>query len=66
MADLVVISVLVVVVALIVRGMRRGTVGGCEGNCGSCGQSCSTPRIRLTPEQEARLAEIDKRSGVQQ
>ena len=65
MTDFVVIAVLVVVVALIVRGMRRGTVGVCEGDCGSCGHACSSPRIRLTPEQKARLAEIDKRSGAQ-
>lgn len=64
MADAIVICVLLCVLTLIVRGMLRGTIRNCEGNCGRCGHACSAPRIKLTPEQEARLAEIDKRSGV--
>ena len=65
MADFVVIAVLACVLVLIVRGMRRGTVSGCEGDCGSCGHACSTPRLKLTPEQEAQLAELDKSQGIQ-
>lgn len=64
MADVVVLAVLACVLVLIIRGMRRGTVRGCDGDCGSCGHVCSTPRLELTPEQEARLAEIDSKHGV--
>ena len=64
MADVIVIAVLACVLALIVRGMLRGTIKSCEGNCGSCGHVCSAPRLKLTDEQKAQLAEIDKRSGV--
>lgn len=64
MTDVIVICVVVCVLTLIVRGMLRGTIKSCEGNCGSCGHVCSTSRLKLTPEQEAQLAELDKRSGV--
>lgn len=64
MADVIVISVLVIVLVLIVRGMWRGTIKGCDGDCGSCGHACSTPRLHLTPEQQAQLDELDKKSGV--
>ncbi|MDO4796526.1 MAG: hypothetical protein Q4A01_00725 [Coriobacteriales bacterium] len=64
MVDVVILCVVACVLALIVRGMLRGTIKQCEGDCGSCGHVCSTPRLKLTPEQEAQLAEIDKRSGV--
>lgn len=64
MADVVIVVALVCVLTLIVRGMLRGTIKGCEGNCGSCGHVCGTPRLRMTEEQLAQLAEIDKRSGV--
>lgn len=64
MADVIVIGILVCVLALVIRGMLRGGVRTCSGECGSCGQVCSTPRLKLTPEQEAQLAELDKKSGV--
>lgn len=64
MADVVIVCLLVCVLTLIVRGMLRGTIRSCEGNCESCGHACSTPHLHLTAEQEAQLAELDKRSGV--
>ena len=64
MADVIVIAVLACVLALIVRGMLRGTIKSCEGNCGSCGQACSAPRLRLTDEQKAQLAKIDERARM--
>ena len=68
MADMVVVVVLVCALALIVRGMVRGSIRtcdtGCGGNCTGCGHVCSSPRLHLTSEQRAQLAELDKRSGV--
>ena len=64
MVDAIVVIALVAVLTLIIRGMLRGTIKSCEGNCGSCGHACSTPRLKLTAEQEAQLAQIDKRNGV--
>ena len=67
MIDALIIAVLVCVLALIVRGMVRGSIRTCDtcgGNCASCGHACSTPRLKLTADQEAQLAEIDKMHGV--
>lgn len=64
MVDVIILLIVAVVLALIIRGMLRGSIKACEGDCGSCGHVCSTPRIHLTDEQKAQLAEIDKRSGV--
>jgi hypothetical protein len=68
MADIGVVAVLVCALALIVRGMMRGSIRTCDtscgGDCASCGHACSTPRLHLTDEQLAQLAELDKRSGV--
>ena len=61
MADVVVILILASVLALIVRGMRRGSVSRCDGACGSCSHACSPTGIRLTEEQRAQLARIDER-----
>ena len=67
MADAIILTVLGVVCALIIRGMVRGSVRTCDGDCGgscaSCGHACSTPRLHLSEEQLARLAEIDRRGG---
>ncbi len=67
LADVVVLSIIIGVVALIVRGMLRGTIrtcdsASCSGNCGSCGSQCASPRIKLTREQRAQLREIDRRA----
>ncbi len=64
MVDAIVLAIVACVLTLIVRGMLRGAIKTCEGNCGSCGQACSSPRLKLTAEQRAQLAEIDKRSGA--
>ena len=53
-----VLSVLIVAVALIVRGMLRGSVGGCDGDCSSCGSACSSPKIELSQESLDKLARI--------
>jgi hypothetical protein len=65
--DVAVLAIIVAVVALIVHGMVRGTIrtcdsGGCAGECGSCGHTCSKPRIRLSDAQRAELAAIDRRA----
>ena len=65
--DILILTVIGIVVALIVRGMVRGSIRTCDtcgGNCASCGHACSTPRLKLTADQEAQLAEIDKMHGV--
>ena len=65
-ADVVVLSIIVVICALIVRGMLRGTISNCDstscaGDCGSCGHVCSSPRIRLTAEQLEQLRALDEK-----
>lgn len=67
-ADTIVLIIILAVIALIIRGMRKGTIktcdcgpGGCNGNCSGCGHVCATPRIQLTDEQLAQLKEIDAR-----
>lgn len=71
-ADVIVVAVLVVVVALIIRGMRRGSIrtcdeGSCGGSCATCLGGCATPRIRLTKEQERQLEALRVKSeGVRQ
>lgn len=64
MADAAVIVVLICVLALIVRSMLRGRIKTCDGNCASCAGGCASPRLQLSDEQLAQLAEIKKRSGV--
>lgn len=66
-ADAVILSIVVAVVALIIRGMLQGRIKSCDcdscaGNCGSCGQTCATPRIKLNEQQLAELHEIDQRA----
>lgn len=60
MADLIVILILACILALIVRGMRRDGIQRCEGTCDSCSHACSQKGIRLTDEQQARLASLDE------
>ena len=65
LADVIVLAIIVSIVALILRGMLRGTIktcdsASCAGDCGSCGSRCATPRIKLTREQRAQLREIDR------
>jgi hypothetical protein len=69
MADVVVILLLIGVVALIVRGMRRGSIKTCDaascgGACSGCSGSCSAPRIRLTKEQEHELRALREKREV--
>ena len=61
LADVIVLSVVIALVVLIVRGMLRGTIRPCDpaicsGSCESCGSQCASPRIHLTKEQ---LDELD-------
>ena len=60
MADLIVILILACVLGLIIRSMRHGGVQQCDGACGSCSHACSQKGIRLTDEQQARLASLDE------
>ena len=53
--DVVILSLIVVVMALIIRGMLKGTVKGCDGDCGSCGSACAAPRIKISEEDLARI-----------
>jgi hypothetical protein len=68
-ADVVVTLLLIGVVALIVRGMRRGSIktcdaGSCGGACSDCSGACSAPRIRLTKEQEYELRALREKREV--
>ena len=61
-ADFIVLSIIICVVALIVRGMLRGSIktcdsSSCSGSCGTCGSRCANPRIRLSQKQ---LDELDR------
>ena len=65
-ADVIVLSVIIAICALIIRGMLRGSIRTCDsascgGDCGSCGHVCSTPRIKLTEEQLAQLSALDEK-----
>lgn len=67
MADAVVLLVIAAIVALIVRGMLKGTVttcdpGSCSGSCGSCGSKCATPRIKLSSDQLEQLHKLDEQA----
>jgi hypothetical protein len=69
MADVVVTLLLIGVVALIVRGMRRGSIKTCDaascgGACSGCSGACSAPRIRLTKEQEYELRALREKREV--
>lgn len=66
-ADAVILSIIVTLMALIIRGMLQGRIKSCDcnscaGNCGSCGKACATPRINLNEQQLAELREIDQRA----
>ncbi len=65
-STIVVLLVLAAIVAAIIRSMvKNRSVGGCSGDCGSCGSACATPKFKLTPEQEEQLRRIDaKRDGL--
>ena len=61
-STIVVLLVLAAIVAAIIRSMvKNRSVGGCSGDCGSCGSACATPKLKLTPEQEEQLRRIDVR-----
>lgn len=65
--DIAILSAVFAVMALIVRGMVRGTVKTCDptscsGNCHSCHIAGSCPSIKLSEAQLAELAAIDQRA----
>ncbi len=67
-ADVVALSIIVMICSLIVRGMLRGTIktcdeGSCGGNCASCGSVCSAPRLKLSDAQLAQLHELSEKAG---
>ena len=68
-ADAVVLSIVIAICTLIVRGMLRDTIrtcdeGSCGGNCGSCGHACSAPRLRLNKAQLEQLKALDEKGHV--
>lgn len=66
-STIVVLLVLAVIVGAIIRSMiKNRCIGGCSGDCGSCGTACSTPKIKLTPEQEEQLRAIRAKSEERQ
>jgi len=69
LVDIPALVILGTVIALIVRGMLRGTIrtcdpASCSGSCDSCRTSCSTPRIKLTDEQLAQLKALDEKGHL--
>ena len=61
-STIVVLLVLAAIGAAIIRSMvKNRSIGGCDGDCGSCGSACATPKLKLTPEQEEQLRRIDVR-----
>ena len=65
--DIAILGVVFAVMALIVRGMLRGTVktcdpSSCSGNCNSCRVAGNCPSIKLSDDQLAELADIDRRA----
>ena len=64
-STIVVLLILIVIVAAIIRSMVKSrSIGGCSGDCTSCGTVCSAPKIKLTPEQEEQLRQI-RQTGEQ-
>lgn len=69
LVDILILTIIGIMIALIVRGMLRGTIrtcdsDACSGDCGACGHVCSTPRIRLTDEQLAQLKALDEKGHL--
>ena len=65
--DFVILALVATVVALIVRGMLRGTISTCDpescsGSCARCKRPCSQPHLTLSEAQQAELREIDRRA----
>ena len=67
-ADVVVLSIIVLICTLIVRGMLHGTIrtcdeGSCGGNCAGCNGVCTVPRLKLSDAQLAQLRDLSERAG---
>ena len=65
--DVAILALVAAVVALIVRGMLRGTIstcdpGSCSGTCARCKRPCSKMELTLSEAQQAELREIDRRA----
>ncbi len=61
----IVLLLVAALVVLAVRSIVRGGALNCSGDCGGeCGGSCESPRLKLSKEQLARLAELDEEYGV--
>lgn len=61
------IAALLLVFAIIgaaLRSVIRGSARDCSSCSGDCGGSCESPRLKLSKEQLARLAELDEEYGV--
>lgn len=71
MADAVVLFILVATVALILRGMLRGSIKTCDsascgGMCAGCSKACGTHRLTLSPEQQEQLSMLTMQAKEQQ
>ena len=64
-ADIVALLFVVALVALAVRGLRRGALdcSSCSGDCGGCSGACTNPQLRLSKEQLAELDELTEKYG---
>ena len=63
-ADIVALLFVVALVALAVRGIRRGGAldcSSCNGDCGGCGGTCVNPQLKLSKEQLAELDELTEK-----
>ena len=65
--DFVMLGIVFAALALIVRGMARGTVGtcdpgGCGGTCARCKRPCARLELTLSDAQRAELRAIDERA----
>lgn len=70
-ADVVVMSAILAVVTLILRGMLRGSIRTCDsascgGMCAGCSKACGSHRLALSKEQQEQLTLLTAQAKEQQ